>query len=144
MIIEEVMAPIWANAAHTAINCSVKFQGFDTPVPFTAVAEDTEKHGREIFAACLKGEAGDIADYIPPVIDWQALAEQEREARLSTANTVTADWRTELQLGIIDDADRTSLTAWMGYTKKLRSLEFDSVTDEESYNAIDWPEPPAG
>ncbi len=35
-------------------------------IPFTAVATDVEQSGRDIFAAIEAGDAGAIADYVPP------------------------------------------------------------------------------
>ena len=35
-------------------------------IPFTAVATDVEQSGRDIFAAIEAGDAGTIADYVPP------------------------------------------------------------------------------
>ncbi|MFQ3396515.1 tail fiber assembly protein, partial [Enterobacter mori] len=53
-----------------------------------------------------------------------------------------ADWRTELMLDIITDDNRASLTAWMLYIEALKALDLTGVTDEESYNAIAWPDKP--
>jgi hypothetical protein len=56
----------WANAEQTLIDCIVKFDNIGEPVPFTANPNDTEAHGREIFARCAAGEFGDVAAYVPP------------------------------------------------------------------------------
>jgi hypothetical protein len=66
MIIESVTNPIWANAEHTLINCTVKFAHFDTVVPFTAALTDVEAHGREIYADLANGRYGEIGEYVAP------------------------------------------------------------------------------
>ena len=53
----------WANRDHTAFSCDVTFVGLGT-VPFTPSANDLEAHGREIYARCMAGEFGEIAEYV--------------------------------------------------------------------------------
>ena len=77
-----------------------------------------------------------------PDIDWQERAEATRKKLLSDANNLTADWRTELMLGTLPDDDKVSLTAWMGYIRELKALDLTGVTDEESCNAVAWPDKP--
>ena len=66
-------------------------------------------------------------------------AEERRQVLLSEANSATSDWRTELQLGVIDDDDKASLIAWMAYIKALKSLDFSGLKNDEDYDAITWP-----
>ena len=68
MIIESVTDPIWANAEHTLINCTVKFGHFDDAVPFTASVNDVEAHGRAIFADLVAGRYGEIGAYVAPPV----------------------------------------------------------------------------
>ncbi|ELY5938915.1 tail fiber assembly protein [Cronobacter malonaticus] len=77
-----------------------------------------------------------------PDINWQERAETDRRKLLNEANTITADWRVELMLDAIPDEDKASLTVWMAYTRELKALDLTGVTDEESYNAIAWPDKP--
>lgn len=64
-----VQNPAWANAEHTLIDCVVTFDHLGgEPVPFTANPNDTETHGREIFARASAGEFGPVADYVPPPV----------------------------------------------------------------------------
>lgn len=74
--------------------------------------------------------------------EWQTRAEQQRQDLITSANTITADWRTELQLDIISDDDKTILVKWMAYIKAIKALDVSAVKDEASYNAITWPEKP--
>lgn len=63
--IEKIINPVWGNPEHTVINCMVKLLENNEALPFTATPEDTELHGREVFEACIRGEAGKIGDYTP-------------------------------------------------------------------------------
>lgn len=75
----------------------------------------------------------------PPLTPEQriAQAEQERDLRLDYANKVTADWRTELTLGVISDSDKTALIEWMAYIKRVKS------TDVSNPENITWPVKPS-
>jgi hypothetical protein len=77
-----------------------------------------------------------------PVINWQAKAEIQRQSLLTSANTMTTDWRTELELDIISNDDKASLVRWMGYIKALKILNLSSVNEESGYEAIKWPVKP--
>lgn len=64
--------------------------------------------------------------------------EAKRQLLLSYADTVTADWRTELSLGEISDDDRASLSAWMAYKREVKS-----VTAEDAFAPdFEWPVKP--
>ena len=47
-----------------AVNCVVNFEGLGE-VPFAASSNDSTEHGREIYARCVAGDFGPIADYVP-------------------------------------------------------------------------------
>tara|TARA_R110000796_G_scaffold235960_1_gene355140 strand:+ start:661 stop:1125 length:465 start_codon:yes stop_codon:yes gene_type:complete len=66
MKLEYAKTPIWANAANTLINLTIKWEDVNEEYPFTASADDSEQHGQDIFKNCVAGEFGAIADYIPP------------------------------------------------------------------------------
>ncbi len=60
-------SPIWANAAHTAIDCLITTSQFGAEVlPFTADQNDVALHGRAIFANLVAGTYGAIAEYVAP------------------------------------------------------------------------------
>lgn len=63
MIIESVTAPVWADAAHTSINCRIKFEGLVEAIAYTATRDDTEAHGRELFADLVAGKYGKIGKF---------------------------------------------------------------------------------
>ena len=81
--------PQWADKDHTAVNCMVKFEHIEQAVPFTATASDTEAYGRDIYAACLRGEAGEIAEYVQPSIS----PEKARELKTAGINA----WRNAME-----------------------------------------------
>ncbi|EJA9025051.1 tail fiber assembly protein [Escherichia coli] len=90
--------------------------------------------GRELF-----NDGGVPATRVPQPTQEQviAAAENERQRLLNYADTVMLDWRTELMLGEISDANRAKLSAWVAYKNKVKSV--DVTTDPEHVN---WPIPP--
>lgn len=76
---------------------------------------------------------------IPPPAkeDLIAAAEQVRQQLLAHADAVMLDWRTELMLGEISDANRAKLSAWLAYKNEVKSA--DVTTDIEH---VSWPVPP--
>lgn len=61
-------------------------------------------------------------------------AENERQRLLAAADAVMLDWRTELMLGEISDANRAKLSAWQAYKNEVKAI--DVTTDHEHVN---WP-----
>ncbi|EKE6397791.1 tail fiber assembly protein [Salmonella enterica] len=76
---------------------------------------------------------------LPVPVDYQAKAETTRQKLLDAANSAIADWRTELALGEISDEDKASLTKWMAYIRELKSLVLIGISDEATFNKIQWP-----
>ncbi|ENT8175278.1 tail fiber assembly protein [Escherichia coli] len=76
---------------------------------------------------------------IPPPTHEEliAIAEQVRQQLLAHADAVMLDWRTELMLGEISDANRAKLSAWLAYKNDVKAV--DVATDPEHVN---WPVPP--
>ena len=75
----------------------------------------------------------------PPPTHEQLIqaAENERQRLLTAADAVMLDWRTELMLGEISDANRDKLSAWMTYKNEVKAV--DVTTDPEHVN---WPVTP--
>ncbi|HGC5373955.1 TPA: DUF4376 domain-containing protein [Escherichia coli] len=63
MKVDKITSPVWADRGHTTINCMVKFSDAETECVFTASADDPESYGREIFEACIRGDAGPVGEY---------------------------------------------------------------------------------
>ncbi|HDT2167859.1 TPA: tail fiber assembly protein [Escherichia coli] len=81
-------------------------------------------------------------EVLPVPVDYSQQAEKQRQRLLTEAGDIISDWKTELELGIISDEDRASLTQWMAYIKSLKALDLSQVSDETSFNSINWPERP--
>lgn len=76
----QVTNPQWANAEHTKINCEVDFEDLsEALVPFTAVASGDYPHSHQIFAECLAGQYGEIAEYVAPPAPVAPLAPTKEE-----------------------------------------------------------------
>ncbi len=66
-LLTSVSNPRWSNAEHTMIDCEITTSQFgDEVLPFTASPNDSEAHGRSIFADLVAGVYGPIAEYIAP------------------------------------------------------------------------------
>jgi hypothetical protein len=66
-ILTSVTSPIWADEAHTRIDCVITTSQFgNEQLPFTADQNDVEAHGRAIFADIVSGKYGAIGEYIAP------------------------------------------------------------------------------
>jgi len=63
-------------------------------------------------------------------------AASEKAARVSEANGITQAWQTQLLLGIITDADKAALTAWMKYVQNVQAVEITRAPH------IEWPKKP--
>lgn len=78
---------------------------------------------------------------LPPLTNQERIAQAEakRQQLLANANSITADWRTELSLGIISDEDKLSLVKWMAYIKELKAVTIADAIE----NDFTWPTLPA-
>jgi len=63
-------------------------------------------------------------------------AVKQKASLISEANGITQAWQTQLLLGIITDADKDSLTAWMKYIQAVQKTDVTAAPD------ISWPEKP--
>ncbi|EDV5429218.1 tail fiber assembly protein [Salmonella enterica subsp. enterica] len=76
---------------------------------------------------------------LPVPVDYQAKAETTRQKLLNDADNAIKDWRTELTLGIISDENKATLILWMNYINVLKSLDLTGISDEATFNKIQWP-----
>ncbi|WP_258126115.1 tail fiber assembly protein [Escherichia coli] len=76
------------------------------------------------------------------VFDYKLKAEDERDALLKQVSIMTSEWEKDLLLGLISDEDREKLKAYRIYAKSLQAMDFSTITDKASYNAIEWPVSP--
>lgn len=87
-------------------------------IPFTASPEDSEEHGRALYALAIAGEFGEIVPYVPPpvvrVIPQQVTRFQGRAALF--------------QAGLLDDIEAymaLDTTDWMVKMAWKEALHFD-------------------
>jgi hypothetical protein len=78
----------WANRDNTAFNCDVTFVGLGT-VPFTPSPNDSQEHGREIYARCMAGEFGEIAEYVLQPDEYPAPEPIANQAQPTTTGSQT-------------------------------------------------------
>ncbi|EQC0842315.1 tail fiber assembly protein [Escherichia coli] len=76
------------------------------------------------------------------VFDYKLKAEDERDALLKQVSIMTSEWEKDLLLGLISDEDREKLKAYRIYAKSLQAMDFSTIADKTSYNAIEWPVSP--
>lgn len=123
---------VWVDAEHTQIDCTVNFAHLpEDAVRFTASPNDTTAHGRKIFAECLEGKYGDIAEYVPPPpLPPEILAINIRTDRdLCLSNS---DW-TQLP-----DVPQSVKDAWAPYRQALRD-----ITQQPGFpTEVVWPAAP--
>lgn len=85
--VTSVADPVWFDAEHTVIKCTVSFARGDTVEGYAACSYDPEEHGRELFAAIVSGKYGPIGKHVqipvvtvlPAVTLWERLSEAEAE-----------------------------------------------------------------
>lgn len=87
------------------------------------------------------GTNGPVWEDMPPPTHQQLLedAERYRSSLLAYADTVTADWRTELALGEISDLDKEKLSAWMLYKRKVKAIPAEAAISV----GFSWTQQPA-
>lgn len=91
---------------------------------------------------CTAGEKGKpvLADITPPThSELIARIEVNRLRLLNAADSVMADWRTELALGEISDNDKAKLSAWMAYKRQVKAVSADDAIADD----FEWPVKPA-
>lgn len=120
--------PQWANAAHTAINLNVEFNGVDV-IPFSASASDAEDHGQDIFARAVAGEFGPIVDFQQPSVEEVRIAKR-REIVKDRNATITGGFS---YMGKQIDSDRDSVISITG-----AAVAALAAKDTGQSYSVDW------
>ena len=122
--------PQWLNAKKTQLLVEVNFNhiDFEEWAPFAAVESGDLEHTHQIWAECVAGKYGEIADFVPPAditgSDAMRYLRLERDRRLGDT-----DWWA--------NTDRTMTDEQTAYRKALRDLPANNP------NAIlRWEQPP--
>jgi hypothetical protein len=125
--------PKWVDEAHTSINLTVNFEEIGQDVPFHATPDDTEEHGRDIYARAIAGEFGVIAEWTPPTTDeLSQQARWKRDALLQEVDSIVGNplrWASFSQ---------TQQTAWANYRQAL----LDVPQQPGFPNTINWSNKP--
>lgn len=120
----------WANIEHTILDCTVTFDGVGD-APFSAVASGDLPHTHEIFARCVAGDFGTIAEYVPPpqptTEQLAAIVRSQRDNLL-----LQSDWT---QLPDVPQATRDT---WASYRQALRDITSQSGFPTD----VIWPTQP--
>lgn len=81
-----------------------------------------------------RSEARAIINPPPTHEELIQAAEFEREQLLKHADDVMLDWRTELMLGEISDANRAKLSAWLAYKNEVKMVDVTTYPEH-----VNWP-----
>lgn len=106
--------PTWANRSHSLINLTVRFEGIAEDLPFTANPDDSEAHGRDLYARAKAGEFGNVSPFnaIAPTVDLVIEAiKTERNVRLTAT-----DWTQTV------DIPQPTKDKWATYRQQLRDI----------------------
>ncbi|MFX2611942.1 hypothetical protein [Enterobacter mori] len=65
-IFKNIRGLVLANVSNTVVNPSFDVEGIGTSIPFTATADDSEEHGRQLFQNTVDGMFGAVSLLPPP------------------------------------------------------------------------------
>ena len=131
----QISNPRWANAEQTVIDCEIEHPVHGW-IPFTANPNDGEPLGKEVYDACVAGQAGPIAPYVPPppYVPPAAANKADAERRLQATDWVN-------QPDVYDPANTPHLTnrdAFIAYRSQVRAIAVNPVDGN-----LTWPSEPA-
>ncbi len=108
------------------------------PAGFSVVEVDELPEGTDI-SGNWKFDNG-VISRLP--VNYTKKAEAQRQSYLNQAYEKINDWRTELQLGTINDKDRAALALWMDYISQIKKMELPVINTEAEFDAVKWPDQP--
>lgn len=94
-------------------------------IPFHATIDDTEPHGRDLFARATQGEFGPVAPYVEPAVPLQDLFAAKMEAvnegknRALDAGFTTVVMGGEFPVAVLFDSDAKARLAYLELAVKL-------------------------
>lgn len=119
--------PKWANENCTAIDCLVTTNTLRQEFPFTASPNDSEIHGRELFARCLAGDFGVIAP-----MDAAAKHQNLLEPRLPPDYSRLQKFLDEVNLENGRKSFRSVVVLWGSYLDNL----LDEILETNALHAL--------
>lgn len=93
---------------------------------------------KEGLTPITRSQAMAIVNPPPTQEELIQAAENERQRLLAAADAVMLDWRTELMLGEISDANRAKLSAWLAYKNQVNAVDINEALNE----GFNWPQVP--
>ncbi|HIC7717329.1 TPA: tail fiber assembly protein [Citrobacter freundii] len=93
---------------------------------------------KEGLMPITRSEAMAIVNPPPTHEELIQAAENERQRLLTAADAIMLDWRTELMLGEISDANRAKLSAWLAYKNQVNAVDINEALNE----GFNWPQEP--
>ncbi|HAW7213662.1 TPA: DUF4376 domain-containing protein [Escherichia coli] len=124
MNIQEIKKPRYLESG--VIDCEVLFEGMDTPIPYTATAEDTAETGQRIWEELQGGKWGEIAPFtITPELIAAAKDAKKREIEAwrteQEAQPFTFEWNGRTWNGGADSISRIAPVAMAAKVAGTRS-----------------------
>lgn len=121
-MMKQAKNPKWANPEKTIIDLTVTHAEYGE-IPFTASPEDTEQHGRDLFARAVAGEFGPVAEYDGPSAETIAKQKRKQEiiARLAAIDAASVRPLRAVADGTATDFDRQKLAALEAEAATLRA-----------------------
>jgi len=101
----EARNPAWANAEHTVINLEWNHPEYGW-IPFSALPDDAEEHGRALFLLATAEEFGPVAEYVAPPEPVPSRCTR-RQGRLALLNAGYLEMVEASIAAIVDPVERT-------------------------------------
>lgn len=121
-----------------SITLDVLFSHLSERVPFTAKADDSEIHGRELYVRAMRGEYGEI-EVVAPSKPTNGEQQSRLDSKMKQAAAAMAPLEDAEKLGIITPAETDQLTALRTYRVALYRLP----QSEGWPTDVEWPTLPA-
>lgn len=125
--------PKWGNKEKTILNLLVKFEHIAGEIPFSAIPNDVETHGRDIFERGKKGEFGDIGPFVG-LNEKQEIEKTNIKDRINKLNFAV----TQADHFIMMEQTKRA-KEWRQYYQKVYNLIYS-----KEWPDIIWPEEPSG
>lgn len=111
------------NARHTndgKIDCEIEHPAYSW-IPFTASADDSEEHGREIYRALVSGKHGEIAPYLAAPLTAGDIAARRYAAEVSGIEVGGMPINTDDRSKLLVNGAALEATIDPGYSMKWKT-----------------------
>ncbi|HBB8621992.1 TPA: tail fiber assembly protein [Escherichia coli] len=84
-----------------------------------------------------------VVERVRAADELKTMAESRRTERLNSARQQLVISQTKLLRGrILSEDEQSALDAWLDYIDAVNALDFNTITDKATFNAIAWPTEP--